>query len=134
MSKTIASFYGVVHPWLCDANGHLTTRHYVGMFDDAMQSFFGIIGYEPIGDLGWVDLQHNIRYESEILPGELVRVECELKELGTKSIKYSQHLIIRSSNKVAAVNDAVSVVFDRKDRKAVAIPDVIRNYYQKYYL
>ena len=27
----------VVHPWLCDAMGHLTTRHYLGMFDDAQR-------------------------------------------------------------------------------------------------
>ena len=25
----------VAHPWMCDVLGHLTTRHYVAMFDDA---------------------------------------------------------------------------------------------------
>ena len=30
----------VVHPWLCDMMGHLTTRHYVGMFDDAAYALF----------------------------------------------------------------------------------------------
>ena len=25
----------VAHPWMCDVLGHMTTRHYVAMFDDA---------------------------------------------------------------------------------------------------
>jgi len=25
----------VAHPWMCDILGHMTTRHYVAMFDDA---------------------------------------------------------------------------------------------------
>jgi acyl-CoA thioester hydrolase len=25
----------VMHPWMCDAMGHLTTRFYLALFDDA---------------------------------------------------------------------------------------------------
>ena len=44
--KMIECYRGVVHPWLCDAMGHLTTRHYVGMFDDA--------GYHLLAALGFI--------------------------------------------------------------------------------
>ena len=38
----------VAHPWMCDVLGHLTTRFYVGMFDDAsyhlLHAVFGWTG------------------------------------------------------------------------------------------
>ena len=38
----------VAHPWMCDVLGHMTTRHYVAMFDDAayhmLYSVFGWTG------------------------------------------------------------------------------------------
>ena len=38
----------VAHPWMCDVLGHMTTRHYIAMFDDAayhmLYTVFGWIG------------------------------------------------------------------------------------------
>ena len=30
----------VAHPWLCDIMGHMTTRHYTAIFDDASYLYF----------------------------------------------------------------------------------------------
>ena len=40
--------YGVAHPWLCDALGHLNTRNYHAMYDDALFVLLAIIGQSNI--------------------------------------------------------------------------------------
>ena len=35
----LSVYRGVAHPWLADVMGHMTTRHYVAMFDDASYHF-----------------------------------------------------------------------------------------------
>ena len=67
----------VAHPWMCDVLGHLTTRFYVGMFDDAayhfLHSVFGWIGAsDDQGKTAWVDVRHVIEYQNEVTAGELV--------------------------------------------------------------
>jgi len=47
MHETARVHFGVAHPWLCDSMGHLTSRHYVAMFDDASYHFFRLVfGYD----------------------------------------------------------------------------------------
>ena len=60
----------VAHPWQCDVLGHMTTRHYTAMFDDASYHFlhhlFGWNGAsDDSGKLGWVDVRHTINYDAE---------------------------------------------------------------------
>ena len=40
-------YRGVVHPWLCDAMGHMTTRHDMAMFDDGSYHLLAALGFEP---------------------------------------------------------------------------------------
>lgn len=60
-------YRGVVHPWLCDAMGHLTTRHYLAMFDDAIyhlyQQVFGYAG--PFGAFAETDLYRSCASSAE---------------------------------------------------------------------
>ena len=67
----------VAHPWQCDILGHLTTRYYVGMFDDASYHFiyevFGWVGNQDAdGNRAWVDVQHLIKYQAEVAAGDLL--------------------------------------------------------------
>lgn len=123
---------GVAHPWQCDVLGHLTTRYYVGMFDDASYHFFyeifGWVGASnSSGKLGWVDVNHNINYQAEARAGDLLEVRAKLTKVGGKSIQASYEMKNLKSGEVAATLDAVYVLFDLDDRKAVAIDDRLRS-------
>ncbi|GAA5525695.1 hypothetical protein Maes01_02267 [Microbulbifer aestuariivivens] len=126
----VRTFSGVAHTWLCDEMGHMNTRNYVGMFDDAMQHFMLILGHNAMVDgerrLGWADVRHEIDYRAEVPEGALVHVECETLRVGNSSITYRQTLILSEKNEVAAENTATSVLFDLKQRSATSIPDVMR--------
>ena len=41
----------VAHPWMCDVLGHMTTRHYVAMFDDAAyHMLYNVFGWTGSSD------------------------------------------------------------------------------------
>ena len=124
-------YQGVVHPWLCDAMGHLTTRHYMGMFDDAsyhlLRQLFGYAG--PFGAFegkGWADVKHVIEYKAEVPAGTLVEVRGELVKLGTKSITARYELINLATGGIAATMESITAYFDLAARKAIPITDEMR--------
>ncbi|WP_300318970.1 acyl-CoA thioesterase [Idiomarina sp.] len=129
-NKVFTTFQGVIHPWLCDEMGHLNTRNYVGMFDDAMQHFMRCLGHNASearkDNLGWADVRHEIDYVAEVPVGALVHIDCQVEKLGNKSIRYRQTMYLSDTGEVAAENVATSVLFDMKARKAVPLPDAFR--------
>ncbi|PWE17795.1 acyl-CoA thioesterase [Marinicauda salina] len=121
-------FRGVAHPWLCDVMGHMTTRHYVAMFDDASYHFlyevFGWTGREAAaGGLGWADVHHEIDYKAEVAAGDLLAVDAAVERVGTKSLTVRFEMRNLSKATVAAVLTSTAVCFDMSERKAAAIPD-----------
>ena len=128
---------GVAHPWQCDVLGHMTTRFYTAMFDDASYHFlhhlFGWTGAtDDAGQLGWVDVRHTINYESEVRAGDLLEVRAELAKVGGKSVTISFEMINLGDKAVAATLESVVVLFDLSERRAVTIPDDLRAEAQKH--
>ncbi|MGI9236009.1 MAG: acyl-CoA thioesterase [Woeseiaceae bacterium] len=122
---------GVAHPWQCDILGHMTTRFYIAMFDDASYHFlhhlFGWNGARnETATLGWADVRHTINYKDEVKAGELLEVRAELVKVGGKSMTASYEMINLGSGKVAATLEGIMVLFDLEKRSAVTIPDDLR--------
>lgn len=128
---------GVAHPWQCDILGHMTTRFYMAMFDDASYHFlhhlFGWNGArDDTGELGWVDVRHTINYKDEVNAGDLLEVRAELEKVGGKSMSVSYEMINLGNGDVAATLEGVIVLFDLKKRCAVTIPDDLRDVADKH--
>ena len=103
----------VAHPWMCDVLGHLTTRHYVGMFDDAAYHFlYAVFGWtgasDDAGKMAWVDVRHLIEYRNEVAPGGLLEIHACLTRIGTKSMTARYEMKNLGSNAVAATMEVVS--------------------------
>ncbi len=121
----------IAHPWQCDIMGHMTTRFYTAMFDDASYHFLHhVFGWNsarsPDGRLGWVDVRHVIDYEAEVNAGDLLEVRAELVKVGGKSMTVAYEMINLGSSEVAARLESVIVLFDLDGRSAVTIPDDLR--------
>lgn len=121
----------VAHPWQCDILGHMTTRFYMAMFDDASYHFlhdlFGWNGARDAdGRFGWVDVRHTINYNTEVAAGDLLEVRAALRKVGGKSMTTAYEMINLGSGDVAATLDAVMVLFDLEKRHAVTIPEDLR--------
>ena len=130
-------FKGVAHPWQCDFLGHLTTRFYTALFDDASYHFlyevFGWTGSsDDEGKLGWVDVRHVTNYQAEVPAGGLLEVSACLTKIGTKSITFLYEMKNLGSGDIAASLESVCVLFDLEERVAVAIPAALREKAEKY--
>ena len=124
-------YQGVAHPWLCDVMGHMTTRHYVAMFDDASYHFlYKVFGWTPEQakkeQLGWADVKHEINYQAEVANGDLLQIFAEFKRLGGKSVVIRYRMYNLTRDEKAATLDSTSVLFDMAARKAVALTDIMR--------
>ncbi|WNC67730.1 acyl-CoA thioesterase [Thalassotalea nanhaiensis] len=126
-NKGLMVYKGVVHPELCDVMGHMTTRHYVTMFDDAsyhfLYSLFGWSGeHAKTLNRGWADVKHVIEYQDEVAAGELLEIQANLTKLGTKSITVTYTMLNIGKNKAqVATLESTSVYFDTLNRKAVPL-------------
>jgi len=133
----ISVYKGVAHPWQCDFLGHLTTRFYTALFDDASYHFiyqlFGWTGSsDDEGKLGWVDVRHVTNYQAEVAAGGLLEIEASIIKIGGKSITYYYEMKNLGSGEVAATLESVCVLFDLEERNAVAVPAELREQAEKY--
>lgn len=125
-------FRAVAHPWHCDVMGHVTTRHYVAMFDDAsyhaLHAIFGWSGADA-GDngIGMVDVRQEIDFNAEVKAGDLLEIHARLEKLGGKSASVGYEMVNLTRDEPAARLLQVIVCFDMNARKAMPWPDDMRN-------
>ncbi len=127
----------VAHPWMCDVLGHLTTRFYVGMFDDAayhlLHTVFGWTGAsDDAGKIAWVDARHLIEYQAEVAAGDLLEIRAGITRIGTKSMTVSYEMTKLGDNGIAATMEVVYVLFDLEERKGLELTDELREQASKY--
>ncbi len=124
------TFRGVVYPAQCDAMGHLNTAEYVRFFDAAEWHCFAQLGYDArrIHDdrIGMADVRHVIEYKKELLPGDLVVVESEVRGVGTKSITTKHRMFNAASGELCATLECVTVQYDLDKRQAVPLLPELR--------
>ena len=121
----------VAHPWMCDVLGHMTTRHYVAMFDDAAyHMLYEVFGWTGSSDdenkIAWADVNHTIDYKSEVSEGDILEIEAKLKKIGNKSIVFQHRFFSKKEALVIFKSKFVSVLMDLDTRISIAIPDGIK--------
>ena len=126
----------VAHPWFCDVLGHMTTRFYLAMFDDASYHYFyELFGWcgaqDNNGEFGWADVRHVIEYRAEVSAGDLLEIRAALQKIGGKSLTIGYEMINLRNGEIAGTLEVVCALFDLKTRKAVSIPDALRSVAEK---
>jgi len=121
----------VAHPWKCDVIGHLSTRFYMAMFDDASYHFlFKVFGWsgatDESGEIGWVDVRHVIEYRAEVSAGDVLEVRASLVKIGSKSITARYEMINLGKDEVAATLECIYVLFDMQARAGLILSDQLR--------
>lgn len=118
----------VVHPSACDTMGHMTTHRYLALFDDAAYHLLAALGEQAIVDgVGWADVKHELEYRSELRAGDAVRIEGRITALGNTSFS-SEFLMFRvGETEPAAICRARTVHFDLKARRALPLPQRLRD-------
>jgi acyl-CoA thioester hydrolase len=121
----------VAHPWMCDVLGHMTTRFYLNMFDDASYHLlYGVFGWagasDDKGEFGWADVRHIIDYVAEVNAGDVLETKAGIGKIGNKSITIRYEMMNLGEDELAATLECTCVLFDLKARKAVPLTDALR--------
>lgn len=128
--KWVEVLRAIAHPWLCDAQGHLNTRHYAAMFDEAGWLTFSLIGYKASAaseqNFGWADVRHVTEYKKEVPAGAFVRLDASIIKLGKSSVTIAQRMVDLDDEAVVATFEAVSVAYDLKAHRSREIPPEMR--------
>ena len=114
----------VIHPWSCDAQGHLNTRHYVSIFDDANYVLLTRVAthaQDAAPNRGWADVRNEVDFLAEIKAGSVVEVFAAIRRIGTKSLTIATELRRPNSDDTCARMLAIIVRFDLTARRAVAL-------------
>ena len=127
MSGYVECFRGVIYPWHCDHQGHMTVMHYVGMFDQAFWHLISAIGFSRAkldeARHGFVDVKSTSEYKAEQGVGALLVIDGGLLRFGTSSIAPFFRMKNCETGALAATMESVTVYFDLETRKKVALSE-----------
>ncbi|SDA75243.1 acyl-CoA thioesterase [Mesorhizobium qingshengii] len=129
MSKSLVTFVGVAHPWMCDVMGHMNVRYYAAMFDDASFQLLGHIagqdGNQP-SQTGWADVRTEIDYRHETKAGSLITIRSHVVKIGRTSVTFEQVMTGSLDGIVHASSRTTCVRFDLTARASVALDEPMR--------
>jgi acyl-CoA thioester hydrolase len=117
------TYRGMVYPWHCDHMGHMNVMHYVGKFDEACWNMFSRLGLTPSflrrSGRGMAAVEQRIRYQRELVAGDVVAVQSVVTELRDKALIIEQTLFNAEHGYAAATMTLTGVHLDTHARKAV---------------
>lgn len=124
------TYSGVVYPAQTDAMGHMTVQYYVAAFDQAMWHLVHALGYRPAWQMergeGWADIRHDVTFSKELRVGSLFWIASSVIAVGRTSLS-TRHLLFDIDGELSSTDEIKSVYFDLHGRKALRLPEPIRN-------
>ena len=130
MNGYIETFRAVVYPWHCDHQGHMTTMHYVGMFDAAFWHLLSALGFTraflETRKAGFADVRDSVEYRAEQPAGSLIFIDSGLIKVGRTSIVGFHRMKNAETGEIAATSEKISVYFDLAARRKAPLPEELR--------
>jgi acyl-CoA thioester hydrolase len=130
MSEWKLTYRGMVYPWQCDHMGHMNVMWYTGKFDEACWQLLSMLGLNPTrfaqDGTGLAAVEQHTQYKRELRAGQAVTIQSALLEVKDKSIHMLHKMIDDASGEVAATTVVVGVHIDATLRKAISIPEDVR--------
>jgi len=104
---------------------------YTSKFDEACWQLLSMLGLNPTrfaqDGTGMAAVEQHIQYKRELVAGQAVTIQSALLEVKDKSIHMLHKMIDDASGEVAATTVVVGVHIDAILRKAISIPDDVRD-------
>lgn len=124
-------YRGIVLPQNCDHYGHMNVRYYASFFDDAGWHILNLakIRLQELRDrhIGTVVATLTIDFIHEITVGSPLIIRGGLVKLGGKSFTHELRLYNADDETHCATQTSVEVCFDTEARKAMTLPDDLRD-------
>jgi acyl-CoA thioester hydrolase len=119
-----------VRYWDVDSNAHVFNARYLVYVDDALTDFFEEIGldYTSEEDGGYllVVAHAEVDFRGEAVIGNVLATTGYVDRIGNTSITFGFKIIEEGSGRTVATGNEVYVTIDPATRKAVTVPDRVR--------
>src|SRR5215475_2493605 len=130
MSEWKMTYRGIVYSWHCDHMGHMNVMSYIGKFDEACWQLLAILGlhrsrFKQDGT-GMAAVEQHIQYKRELHAGDAVTIQSAVLDVKDKSIHMLHKMVHDGTGEVAATTVVVGVHIDARVRKAIRLPDDVR--------
>ncbi|MBL4603856.1 MAG: thioesterase family protein [Emcibacteraceae bacterium] len=122
---------GVVDHSMCDRMGHLTTRVYTGLFDDASYKLVEACGLTVDDKTGFADLELKTKFINEIRCDGRFYIKSGFLKLGNSSLVALHHMYNAADDSLISTCEETAVIFDLVKRKSMAMSDEFRKNAQK---
>jgi acyl-CoA thioester hydrolase len=130
MSEWNITYRGIVYPWHCDHMGHMNVMWYAGKFDEACWQLLRMLGLDSSrfaqDATGMAAVEQQVQYKRELYPGDAITIQSALLEVKDNSIRMLHQMVHDASGEVAATTVVVGVHIDARVRKAVRLPEDVR--------
>ena len=130
MSGWNITYRGIVYPWHCDHMGHMNVMWYTGKFDEACWQLLAMLGLDQSRfaqeGTGMAAVEQQIQYKRELYAGDAVTIQSVLLEVKEMSIRMLHKMVDDRSGEIAATTAVVGVHIDARVRKALRLPDDVR--------
>jgi acyl-CoA thioester hydrolase len=119
-----------VAPRDCDILGHMNVAAYIDAVSDAMFTLQGAVGLDRAAidrdKRSFVAAHVEADYRAEMLAGDVFTMESRVLHVGTKSARFGHRMIRMRDGACVFEAENVSVHFDLEARRALAMPEALR--------
>lgn len=124
----LATYLGPVQPTMCDLDGRLATRAYMGIVSDSIPNLLveTLSHDRSQSKIGGAALEYRFVYHRAPRPGDIVTVCSAVRAIAAKTYNFCHWLFDAVSGEAIATAEAVAIMFDLQARKAIPIPDEAR--------
>lgn len=127
---------GMVSPAQCDVLEHMNLQYYFAAIGDAMFCFQIELGLGPsaIHDrhMSFAVVHAESSFKTELVAGDVIMVQSGVEKIGDKSATFYHELVKVEDRSVAFDVHFKCVLLDLDTRKAMAIPDNVREAARKF--
>lgn len=131
----LTTFQGEVLPEWCDGTDHLATRRYMGIVSDSIPNLLAQTrGNDRSRDskTGGAALEYRFVYRTTPRLGDILKLKSGLKEVTQKTYTWVHWLFDAETGTCVATAEAVAIALDLVARKAIPIPENMKEGLQKF--
>jgi len=109
---------------------HMNVMWYASKFDEACWQLLSMLGLTPSrfekNGTGMAAVEQHIQYKRELHAGDAITIQSALLEVKEKSIHMLHKMIDDATGEVAATTVVIGVHMDATVRKAIRLPQDVR--------
>jgi len=130
MTGFLDTYRGYVSLQECDEMGHMNIQHYISKSSDSSYNLRVALGHgaldQAASGLGYVALEHHIRFHRELRASDLVVIRSGIVEMRDKTMRIYQEMSEALDGRLAATYVVDTGCLDLETRRLTRWPDHVR--------